>query len=71
MPRPVVSLGTDGFGRSESRTALRNHFEVDSRFVAVATLAALARDKQIDRKVVAKAIKDLDINPEKINPAIA
>jgi len=71
MSRPVVSLGTDGFGRSESRAPLRNHFEVDARFVAVATLAALARDKQIDAKVVAQAIKDLDINPEKVNPAIA
>jgi pyruvate dehydrogenase E1 component len=71
LPRPLVSLGTDGFGRSESRAALRNHFEVDSRFVAVATLAALARDKQIDGKVVAQAIKALDINPEKVNPAIA
>jgi pyruvate dehydrogenase E1 component len=66
-----VSLGTDGFGRSESRAALRNHFEVDARFVTVATLAALARDKQIESKVVADAIKQFDINPEKVNPAIA
>ncbi len=71
LPRPLVSLGTDGFGRSESRAALRNHFEVDARFVAVATLAALAREKQIDPKVVEQAIKDFDINPEKVNPAIA
>jgi pyruvate dehydrogenase E1 component len=71
LPRPLVSLGTDGFGRSESRAALRNHFEVDARFVTVATLAALARDGQIDAKVAAQAITDFDINPDKINPAIA
>ena len=56
---------------ARDRAALRDFFEVDARFVAVATLAALARDGQIDAKVVAQAIKDLDINPEKINPAIA
>jgi pyruvate dehydrogenase E1 component len=66
-----VSLGTDGFGRSESRAALRDHFEVDARFVTVATLAALAREGQIDAKVVQKAIKDLDINVEKRNPFVA
>jgi pyruvate dehydrogenase E1 component len=71
MPRPLVSLGTDGFGRSESRASLRNHFEVDARFVTLATLAALARDKQIDPAVVQQAIADLEIDPEKINPAIA
>ena len=44
------SLGTDGFGRSEDRTELRDFFEVDARFVALATLAELAQDGQIDRK---------------------
>jgi pyruvate dehydrogenase E1 component len=71
LPRRLVSLGTDGFGRSESRAALRNHFEVDARFVTIATLAALAREGQVDAKVVQKAIKDLGIDPEKVNPAIA
>jgi pyruvate dehydrogenase E1 component len=71
LPRPLVSLGTDGFGRSENRASLRNHFEVDARFVTVATLAALARDGQLDAKIVQKAIKDLQIDPEKINPATA
>ncbi len=71
LPRPLVSLGTDGFGRSESRADLRNHFEVDARFVTLATLAALAREGQLDAKVVQKAIKDLQIDPEKANPAIA
>jgi pyruvate dehydrogenase E1 component len=71
LPRPLVSLGTDGFGRSENRASLRNHFEIDARFVTVAALAALARDGQIESKVVQQAIKDLEIDPEKINPAIA
>jgi pyruvate dehydrogenase E1 component len=69
MPRRIRSLGTDGFGRSEDRTDLRNFFEVDARFVALATLAELAQDGQIDRTVVAQAIKDFGINPEKANPA--
>jgi pyruvate dehydrogenase E1 component len=69
MPRRVRALGTDGFGRSDDRQGLRQFFEVDGRFVALATLAELARDGQIDAKVVAQAIKDFDINPEKANPA--
>jgi len=71
MPRPLTSLGTDGFGRSESRADLRNFFEVDARFVVLATLRALMRDKQIDAKVVARAIADLNINPDKLEPAVS
>ena len=72
LPRPLVSLGTDGFGRSESRAALRNHFEVDSRFVTVATLAALARDEQIDTKVVAAGDQGPRRSiPRRSNPATA
>jgi pyruvate dehydrogenase E1 component len=69
LPRPLTALGTDGFGRSENRASLRDFFEVDSRYVIVATLAALARDGKLDRKVVEQAIKDHGINPEKSNPA--
>jgi pyruvate dehydrogenase E1 component len=69
MPRRVRSLGTDGFGRSEDREGLRNFFEVDARFIALATLAELAQDGQLDRKVVAQALKDLTIDSEKPNPA--
>jgi pyruvate dehydrogenase E1 component len=69
MPRHIRSLGTDGFGRSEDRAGLRSFFEVDRRFVTLATLAELAQDGQIDRAVVAQAIKDLEIDPEKPNPA--
>ena len=71
LPRPLTVLGTDGFGRSETRAALREFFEVDYRYVIVATLAALARDGKIDASVVEQAIKAHNINPEKSNPAIS
>jgi pyruvate dehydrogenase E1 component len=69
MPRPMVALGTDGFGRSETRQALRDFFEVDARHIALATLSALARQGALDAKVVRQAVKDLDIDPERPNPA--
>jgi len=71
VPRPLVALGTDGFGRSEGRAALRDFFEVDAKHIVLATLNALAREKQIDAGTLRKAIKDLGINPEKANPAIS
>ncbi|PYV25914.1 MAG: pyruvate dehydrogenase (acetyl-transferring), homodimeric type [Acidobacteria bacterium] len=70
-PRPLVSLGTDGFGRSDARCALRGFFEVDSRFIALAALSELARDKKVEATVVQKAIKDFAIDPEKADPAIS
>jgi pyruvate dehydrogenase E1 component len=69
LPRPLVALGTDGFGRSESRASLRDFFEVDYRYVILATLGALAAGNQIEASVVHQAIKAHNINPEKINPA--
>src|SRR6202142_2629517 len=71
MPRPLLSLGTDGFGPSEGRVALRDFFEVDAKHIVLATLHALAREKQIGIEIVQKAIQDLGINPEKANPAIS
>jgi pyruvate dehydrogenase E1 component len=71
LPRRVRSLGTDGFGRSDDRADLREFFEVDARFVTIATLAELAEDGQVDRKVVAQAVKDFGIDAEKANPARA
>jgi pyruvate dehydrogenase E1 component len=71
MPRPLVALGTDGFGRSESRASLRDFFEVDAKHIVLATLHALAGEKKIESKVVAQAINDLGINPAKLNPAIS
>jgi pyruvate dehydrogenase E1 component len=67
----LVSLGTDGFGRSENRAALRDFFEVDAKHIVLATLNALARDRQIQPDVLQKALKDLGINPDKPNPAIS
>ncbi len=67
-PRRLASLGTDGFGRSESREALRDFFEVDARFITLATLYELFREGKIESAVVQKAVKDLDINLDKPNP---
>jgi pyruvate dehydrogenase E1 component len=69
--KPMISLGTDGFGRSEDRAGLRTFFEVDARYVTVATLSALARGGELDAKVVTQAIKDLGIDPEKKNPRLS
>src|SRR5262249_29516 len=71
MPRKIRSLGTGGFGRTDDRGRLSEFFEVDARFVAIATLAELQKDGQLDGSVVQKAIADLGINPEKPNPAKA
>jgi pyruvate dehydrogenase E1 component len=71
MPRRLCTLGTDGFGRSEGRTALRDFFEVDARFITLATLHELFQEGKIERSVVDKAIADLGINPEKLNPVIS
>jgi pyruvate dehydrogenase E1 component len=71
MPRKLTALGTDGFGRSEGRASLRDFFEVDTKHIVLATLNAMAKDKQLDLSVVQQAVKDLGINPEKLNPAIS
>jgi pyruvate dehydrogenase E1 component len=71
LPRPLVTLGTDGYGRSESRAGLREFFEVDARWVIVATLTALVRDGKLEADVVQNAMKALNVNPEKNNPAVS
>jgi pyruvate dehydrogenase E1 component len=68
VPRPLIALGTDGFGRSESRAGLRNYFEVDARYVTLAALYGLLREKQVEAVMVENAIKDLDIDTNKIEP---
>jgi pyruvate dehydrogenase E1 component len=60
----LLALGTDGFGRSETRSALRRFFEIDAESIVVAALYALAENGEVDRAVVKKAIADLGINPE-------
>jgi pyruvate dehydrogenase E1 component len=69
--RRVTSLGTDGFGRSEGRAALRDFFEVDRRHIVVAALDDLARDGTIETAAVRRAIEDLDIDVDKPDPARA
>jgi pyruvate dehydrogenase E1 component len=68
IPGRFMTLGTDGFGRSDSREALRDFFEVDGRYIVLAALYGLALDEQIPMDTVSKAIKDLSINPDKLNP---
>jgi pyruvate dehydrogenase E1 component len=70
VPGQLVSLGTDGFGRSENRAALRDFFEVDAKHIVLATLGALAREKKVSLDVLKQAIQDLGIDVEKPNPAI-
>jgi pyruvate dehydrogenase E1 component len=71
VPGGLFALGTEGFGRSDNRESLRRHFEVDAESVVVGTLYRLAQLGQFDRAAVAGAIRDLGIDPEKIDPAIA
>jgi pyruvate dehydrogenase E1 component len=71
LPRRMHSLGTDGFGRSDTREALRDFFEVDARFITLATLHALMQEKQLAPEVVQQAIADLAINADKPDPAVS
>lgn len=68
VPGRYVVLGTDGYGRSDTRSQLRKFFEVDRYYVAVAALKALADDELIPTKKVTEAIKKYKINPDKPNP---
>jgi len=68
FPGYLYSLGTDGFGRSESRAMLRDFFEVDAKHIVFATLTALFKEGKIQDKVLDKAAKELGINPNKRNP---
>ncbi|MCS6948586.1 MAG: pyruvate dehydrogenase (acetyl-transferring), homodimeric type, partial [Steroidobacteraceae bacterium] len=71
VPGRYVTLGTDGYGRSDSRAALRRHFEVDAAFIAFAALRALADDGQLERSRVVQAMRDLGVAPDKADPATA
>src|ERR1700722_660941 len=68
VPGPYTVLGTDGFGRSDSRAELRRFFEVDRHYVVVAALKALSDEGKIDAKTVNKAMQNFGIDPEKSNP---
>ncbi|MBU1692656.1 MAG: pyruvate dehydrogenase (acetyl-transferring), homodimeric type [Verrucomicrobia bacterium] len=68
LPRKLLALGTDGFGRSDGREALRDFFEVDARHIALATLAYLAWEKTLPVGTVEQAMKDLAIDPDRASP---
>jgi pyruvate dehydrogenase E1 component len=70
VPGGLFTLGTDGFGRSDTRKRLRRFFQVDAESTVIGTLYALAQKGEIERDVVAKAIKDLGVDPEKIQPQL-
>lgn len=71
LPNPFFTLGTDGFGRSDGRGHLRDFFEVDERYIALAALYMLSRQNQWDVKELKKVMKSLEIDPEKANPFTA
>ncbi len=68
IPGRFISLGTDGYGRSDARKQLREHFEVDRRFIAVTALKALADDGTLDQKTVTQAIEKYGIDPDRPDP---
>ncbi len=70
VPGGLFTLGTDGFGRSDTRTRLRRFFQIDVESTVIGTLYALAQKGEIERSVVAQAIKDLGVNPEMIVPQL-
>jgi pyruvate dehydrogenase E1 component len=70
IPGRLHLLGTDGFGRSDSRARLRDFFEVDWRYVTLSALHELVRDGALEMKVAKQALKDLDIDPGKLNPHV-
>lgn len=68
IPGPFSILGTDGYGRSESRAALRDFFEVDAKHIVLAALTEMVNEGKVEAKVLKKAAKDLKIDPDKPNP---
>ncbi len=68
VPGDLTSLGTEGYGMSDTREALRRHFEIDKESIVIGALDALRKQGKVDGKTVAKAIKDLGVDPEKLDP---
>jgi pyruvate dehydrogenase E1 component len=68
VPGRFISLGTDGYGRSDGRAALRQHFEVDKRYIAITALKALADDGVLDQKTVTQALDKYGIDPDRPDP---
>ena len=70
IPNPFTPLGTDGFGRSDTRQALRRFFEVDAEHIVVATLAALAREGRVPSGIVDQAVQEFGLDPEGAEPRV-
>ncbi|MBI2775766.1 MAG: pyruvate dehydrogenase (acetyl-transferring), homodimeric type [Chloroflexi bacterium] len=68
IPATFVALGTDGFGRSDTRESLRAYFEIDAPSIAAATMSGLAREGSVTAKAAAAAIKALGVDPDKVDP---
>ncbi|MHC4350943.1 MAG: pyruvate dehydrogenase (acetyl-transferring), homodimeric type [Planctomycetota bacterium] len=71
VPGRMTVLGTDGFGRSDTREALRRHFEVDAAQIVYAALHALAEQGELEREVLPRALRQLEIDPEQVDPVVA
>ena len=68
FPGHLITLGADGFGRSDSRAALRDFFEVDARYIALSALYGLMRDGKLTAATLKQAMADLEIDADKPNP---
>jgi pyruvate dehydrogenase E1 component len=68
VPGPYYSLGTDGFGRSETRQALRHFFEVDRYYIVLTAIRALALDGKLEMSKVDAVMKKYNLDPEKPSP---
>ncbi|MGQ0593939.1 MAG: transketolase-like TK C-terminal-containing protein, partial [Gammaproteobacteria bacterium] len=71
VPRRYAVLGTDGFGRSDTRERLRRFFEVDHGYIVLAALTALAEEGTVPRSMVSEALEKFGIDPEKPDPAVS
>jgi pyruvate dehydrogenase E1 component len=71
LPERLVTLGTDGFGRSDNRQHLRRHFEINAESIATAALSRLAREGRFDAKKAQKAFEELGVSTEAKDPATA
>jgi len=71
IPGGLFSLGTDGYGRSDTREAMRRFFEIDAESIVIAVLSQLVKRGEIKKTVVVEAINDLKIDPKKVNPLTA
>jgi pyruvate dehydrogenase E1 component len=71
VPGRMTVLGTDGFGRSDTREALRRHFEVDAPQIVYAALHSLAEQGELEREVLPRALRQLEIDPEQVDPVVA